>query len=81
MPVPANLAFVHCNMLRLASSKRLRQAGLPKNGVGGVPARNAHRHREISLGYRAVPDFMAAFALPDEQAAGGTQSSRSGLSN
>jgi hypothetical protein len=41
--------------------------------VGRVAAGNADRHGDISLGDRAVPDFVAALALPDLRAAGGAQ--------
>jgi len=56
-----------------ARSKRLRQSRLAQDGIGGMAARNADRHGEIPLGDRAMPDFMAALALPDQSAAGGAQ--------
>lgn len=56
-----------------AGSERLGQSRLAQNGVGGVAARDADGHREIPLGDRAVPDFVAALALPDERAARFTQ--------
>jgi hypothetical protein len=37
-----------------AGSKRLGQSGLAQDGIGGVAARDADRHREIPLGDRAV---------------------------
>lgn len=55
------------------SSKRLRQTGLAKDGIGGVAARNADGYGEVLLRDRAVPDFVAAFALPDEDATRGPQ--------
>jgi hypothetical protein len=55
------------------SSKRLRQTGLAQNSVGGVAARDSNRHREISLGDRAMPNLVAALALPHHHAARGTQ--------
>ena len=47
-------------------SKRLRKTGLTKYRICCVAASNADRDREIPLGYRAVPNFMAAFALTDQ---------------
>ena len=55
------------------NSERLRQSGLAQNGVGGVAARDADRHREVSSGDRAVPDFVAALALSNHGAAGSAQ--------
>ena len=54
-------------------SKRLRQAGLAQDSVGGMTTENADRHREISLRDRAMPDFMAAAALPDQTTTSGAQ--------
>jgi len=53
-----------------AVSERLRQARLAQDGVGGVAAGDADRDRKIPFGGRAVPGLVAAFALPDESAAG-----------
>lgn len=50
-----------------------REAGLAQDCVGGMTARDADRHREIATRDRAVPDFVAPFALPDEGAARGAQ--------
>src|SRR6185437_9116820 len=52
-------------------SKSLRQSGLTQNCIGGVAARNAQGDRKIPPGNRAVPDFMAALALPHQGAARG----------
>lgn len=49
------------------SSLRLKcvgKASLTQDGIGSVPTGNANGHREISLGDRAVPDFVTALALP-----------------
>jgi hypothetical protein len=54
-------------------SKRLRQTGLTQNCVCGVAARDADWYRKVSPRYRAVPDFMAALALTDQDASGGTE--------
>jgi hypothetical protein len=54
------------------ASKRLRQPSLAQDRVGGVATGNADRYGKISLGDRAMPDFVAALALPDERATGGT---------
>jgi hypothetical protein len=49
-------------------SKRFGQARLAQDGVGGVPARDADRHREIPFRDRAMPDFVTALALPNQRA-------------
>ena len=46
---------------------------LPQNGVRGVTADDADRYGKISAGDGAMPDFVAALALPDELATGLTQ--------
>ena len=38
-----------------------------------MPARDSNRNGEIGSGDRAMPDFVAASALPDHGAAGGFQ--------
>jgi hypothetical protein len=53
-------------MCQEPESKCFRQSGLAKNCVRGVAAWDADRHGEVPLGDRAVPDFVAAFALPHE---------------
>jgi hypothetical protein len=57
----------------LQASKRLGQPGLPQDRIRGVSARNTHRHCEIPFRDRAAPDFVAAFALPNESATGRAQ--------
>jgi hypothetical protein len=52
-------------------SKRLGQPSLAQDRVGGVATGNADRHGKIPLGDRAMPDFVAALALPDKRATGG----------
>jgi hypothetical protein len=59
--------------LALAGSERLRQPCLAKNGVRGVTAGYSDRHRKRPLGDRAVPDFVAAFPLPNKATSRGTQ--------
>ena len=51
-----------------AHSECLGQAGLAEDGIGGMPARDADGDREISLRDRAMPDFVAAFALAHQSA-------------
>ncbi len=53
------------------SSKRLRQPSLAQDRVGGVATGNADWDGKIPLGDWAMPDFVAALALPDERAPGG----------
>ena len=54
-------------------SERLGQARLTQDSIGGVTAGNTDGHSEIPLRDRAVPDFVAALALPDERASRRTQ--------
>ena len=58
---------------RLQVSKRLGQTRLTKDCIGSVATRNADRHGEISFRDRAMPNFVAAVALPHENATRGTQ--------
>src|SRR5580704_6803643 len=48
-------------------SKGFRQPCLPENGIGGVTARDADRDWKIALRDRAIPDFVAPFALAHER--------------
>src|SRR5579872_2463898 len=50
------------------ASKRLRQSGLTQDCICRVPAWDADGHRETPFRDRAIPDFVAALALPDEGA-------------
>jgi hypothetical protein len=47
-------------------SKRFLQSRLPQNGICGVAARDADRHRKILFGDWTLPNFVAALALSDE---------------
>ena len=50
-------------------SKRLRQPRLPQNCIRRMTARDADRHGKILICDWAMPDFMAALALADEDTA------------
>jgi hypothetical protein len=50
------------------SLKSLRKAGILENTVGGVTRHDLAVDRESRVRYRTVPDFMIAFAVPDEAA-------------
>ena len=52
-------------------SEGLGQPGLTQDRIGSVAAWNADGYREIPLCDRAMPDFVASLALPDERATGG----------
>jgi len=54
-------------------SERLRQPGLAQNRICGVAARNPDGNGEIPLRDRAMPDLVAAPALPHQSASGGAQ--------
>jgi hypothetical protein len=51
-------------------SKSFRQPSLPQDGICGVAARDADRHRKIPPRNGAMPDFVAAFSLSNQHAAG-----------
>jgi hypothetical protein len=56
-----------------ANSERLGKSGLTQDSVRGVTAGNADRYREVSLRDRAVSDFVAASALPNQSTTCGAQ--------
>ena len=51
------------------NSERLRQTSLTQNGIRRMPTRNVYWHSKALLRDRAMPDFVASFALPYECAA------------
>jgi hypothetical protein len=53
--------------------ERFGESGLSQNRVGGVSAWYPDGNREVSCGYRTMPDFMAALTLPHKRAACGQQ--------
>jgi len=52
------------------ASERFRQTGLLKDPIRGVTTNDPCRHRKAPLGQGAVPDLVAALAVPHEGAAG-----------
>src|SRR5580765_7580673 len=54
-------------------SKGLGKTRLAKDSVGSVTTRDADRDREVSLGDRAMPDFVTAAPLSDKPATGGSE--------
>ena|SRR5579871_627614 len=50
------------------ASKRLRKSRLFEDAVRGVSAHDTDGNRKSPIGDWALPDFVAAFALPDERA-------------
>ena len=61
--------------------KGFGKTGLSQDGVGGVSTWNADRTAKFRPRDRAVPNFMAAFALAHHGATCGTQELRNGRSN
>jgi hypothetical protein len=61
----ADVAFLDQRLV-VMRSEGLWKPSLAKNGICGVAAGNPNRHCEILVGDRAVPDFVAAFALANE---------------
>lgn len=74
---PAQCGADRHQELRLPSrptgSESLRQSSLTQDRIGSVAARDADWYREVTLGDRTVPNFVAAASLPDHRAAGGAQ--------
>lgn len=72
-------ACIYRDKIARHSSKGLRQAGLTKDRVRCVAARDAERYSKVSLGDRALPNLVAALALPHRHATSGAQQITQGL--